>query len=81
MSTAADAQLERWLRFRKGRNTALAAEHGWLTLTSFQWLESRPAAVELVPGLWSADRTTATLTASSANALRRSKWLSSGPAM
>jgi len=69
MSTAADAQLERWLRFRKSRNTALAADHGWLTLTSFQWLETQPAAVELVPGLWSADSTTATLTAAASDGL------------
>ncbi|MFH5879846.1 DUF1684 domain-containing protein [Arthrobacter sp. NA-172] len=61
---AHNAQLERWQRFRNGRNDALAADHGWLTLTSFQWLESTPAAVELVPGLWSTDGTTATLTAS-----------------
>lgn len=64
-----DAQLERWQRFRAGRNAALAAEHGWLTLTSFQWLESAPAAVELVPGLWSTDGTTATLTAAAADGL------------
>src|SRR5690349_15340078 len=64
-----DAQLERWQRFRKSRNTALAAEHGWLTLTSFQWLESAPAAVDLVPGLWSTDGTTASLTASAEDGL------------
>jgi len=58
-----DAQLARWQRFRSSRNTALASEHGWLTLTSFQWLESEPSAVELVPGLWSTDGTTAFLTA------------------
>ena len=58
-----DAQLARWQRFRNSRNTALASEYGWLTLTSFQWLEDRPAAVELVPGLWSTDGTTAFLTA------------------
>jgi len=69
MSTTADGQLERWRRFRKGRNTALAAEHGWLTLTSFQWLESQPAGVDLVPGLWSADGTTATLTAAASDGL------------
>ena len=57
-----DAQLARWQRFRNSRNTALASEYGWLTLTSFQWLEDRPA-VELVPGLWSTDGTTAFLTA------------------
>ncbi len=66
---APDAQLARWKRFRESRNAALAAEHGWLTLTSFQWLEAQPAAVELVPGLWSADGTTATLTAAAADGL------------
>lgn len=57
MSTTPDAQLERWHRFRKSRNTALASEHGWLTLTSFQWMENRPSRVDLVPGLWSTDGT------------------------
>lgn len=69
MSTAPDAQLQRWHRFRANRNAALAAEHGWLTLTSFQWLESQPSAVDLVPGLWSADSTTAALTASASDGL------------
>lgn len=69
MSTPAVAQLERWHRFRNGRNTALAAEYGWLTLTSFQWLESQPAAVELAPGLWTTDGTTAALTAAAADGL------------
>ncbi|WP_426998145.1 DUF1684 domain-containing protein [Pseudarthrobacter sp. N5] len=69
MSSTADAQLERWHRFRNSRNTALAAEYGWLTLTSFQWLEGQPAAVELAPGLWSTDGTTAALTAAPADAL------------
>ncbi|WP_120522340.1 DUF1684 domain-containing protein [Arthrobacter celericrescens] len=66
---AIDAQIERWQRFRSSRNTALARPHGWLTLTSFQWLESQPSAVELVPGLWSTDGTTATLTAHAADGL------------
>ena len=57
MSTTPDAQLERWQRFRKSRNSALASEYGWLTLTSFQWLENRPSGVDLVPGLWSTDGT------------------------
>lgn len=64
-----DAQLARWQRFRNSRNTALASEYGWLTLTSFQWLEDRPAEVELVPGLWSTDGTTAFLTAAAAEGL------------
>jgi uncharacterized protein len=63
MSTLPAAKVERWQRFRDNRNKALAARHGWLTLTSFQWLEDSPAAVELVPRLWSTDGTTASLTA------------------
>jgi len=49
-----DLLVERWNRFRANRDAALAADHGWLTLTSLQWLPSRPAALELVPGFWSA---------------------------
>ncbi len=62
-------QLARWQRFRNSRNTALASEHGWLTLTSFQWLEGEPAAVELAPGLWSTDGTAAFLTAAASDGL------------
>ena len=68
-TTATDAQLARWERFRSGRNSALASEHGWLTLTSFQWLEQEPSPVELAPGLWSTDGTAATLTASADDGL------------
>jgi uncharacterized protein (DUF1684 family) len=64
-----DAQLARWQRFRNSRNTALASKHGWLTLTSFQWLEREPSAVDLAPGLWSTDGTTAFLTAAAADGL------------
>jgi uncharacterized protein (DUF1684 family) len=58
-----DVQLSRWQRFRNSRNTALASEHGWLTLTSLQWLDNEPSAVDLAPGLWSTDGTAAFLTA------------------
>lgn len=54
---------ERWDRFRTGRTTALAADHGWLTLTSFQWLPAKPSPLAGIPGLWSATSTTASLTA------------------
>ena len=64
------ARLERWQRFRTNRNKALAAPHGWLTLTSFQWLDSQPSGVELAPGLWSTDGTTAALTAAAEDGLR-----------
>ncbi|KNH19645.1 hypothetical protein ACU18_05340 [Arthrobacter sp. ZBG10] len=69
MATTPAAKLERWQRFRANRDTALAAPHGWLTLTSFQWLADSPAAVDLAPGLWSADGTTAELTAVPADGL------------
>ncbi|BCW34675.1 hypothetical protein StoSoilA2_07310 [Arthrobacter sp. StoSoilA2] len=68
-TTATDAQLARWERFRASRNAALASDHGWLTLTSFQWLESEPSEVEFAPGLWSTDGTTATLTATRGDGL------------
>jgi len=64
-----DAQLARWQRFRKNRNEALASSYGWLTLTSFQWLPGQPAGVDLAPGLWSTDGTTAFLTAAAADGL------------
>ena len=69
MTTVPAAKVERWQRFRDNRNKALASRHGWLTLTSFQWLEDSPAAVELAPGLWSTDGTTASLTAVPADGL------------
>lgn len=69
MGTLPAAKVERWQRFRDNRNKALGARHGWLTLTSFQWLEDSPAAVEHAPGLWSTDGTTAALTAAPGDGL------------
>ncbi|MGX1162472.1 hypothetical protein FBY31_3468 [Arthrobacter sp. SLBN-100] len=69
MSTTPAGKVERWQRFRDNRNKALAARHGWLTLTSFQWLDNSPSAVEQAPGLWSTDGTTAALTAMPADGL------------
>lgn len=58
-----DRLTQRWERFRTGRNTSLAEPHGWLTLTSLQWLPPVPSRLSGVPGLWSFEGTTATLTA------------------
>lgn len=69
MNASPDAQLDRWLRFRQARDKDLAQEHGWLTLTSFEWLESRPGAVGSLPGLWSTDGTTALLAAAAEDGL------------
>jgi uncharacterized protein len=64
-----DALAQRWGRFRTSRDTVLAADHGWLTLTSFQWLPAGPAPLDKVPGLWSTDGTTAVLTAAAGDRL------------
>ncbi|MEO6531023.1 MAG: DUF1684 domain-containing protein [Specibacter sp.] len=68
-STEPDRLTQRWERFRQGRNTALAAPHGWLTLTSFQWLPPVPQPLAGVPGLWSVEGTTAHLTAAAGDHL------------
>ncbi|WP_400159744.1 DUF1684 domain-containing protein [Arthrobacter sp. BPSS-3] len=65
----ADPQLARWRRFRTNRDAALATEYGWLTLTSFQWLADEASTLELVPGLWWTDGTTAFLTAAAVDGL------------
>lgn len=58
-----DRLTQRWERFRSGRNSALASDHGWLTLTSLQWLPASPTPLSGLPGLWSFEGTTASLTA------------------
>lgn len=72
--SAVNRERLRFDRFRKSRHEALAAEFGWLTLTSLQWLGTEPTAVEFVPGLWSANAAAsaggiATLTAKAADNL------------
>ncbi|MFC8303858.1 DUF1684 domain-containing protein [Specibacter sp. NPDC057265] len=64
-----DRLTQRWERFRAGRNTALAAPHGWLSLTALHWLPAAPAALPGIPGLWSFEGTTAYLTATAADRL------------
>ncbi|WDF33106.1 DUF1684 domain-containing protein [Arthrobacter agilis] len=60
---------DHWQRFRAARDSSLADDHGWLSLTSFQWLPAEAAALDLVPGLWSADAHAATITARAADGL------------
>lgn len=64
-----DRLTQRWERFRTGRNTSLAGPHGWLTLTSFHWLPATPSVLPGVPGLWSFEGTTASLTAAAGDHL------------
>ncbi|MHA7283187.1 DUF1684 domain-containing protein [Arthrobacter sp. TMS2-4] len=60
---------ERWHHFREARDAALAQEHGWLALTSFQWLGGEPARVDLVPGRWCSTGEAAQVTASASDGL------------
>jgi uncharacterized protein (DUF1684 family) len=69
MSADTPSAEEQWGLFRAARDRALAEPHGWLTLTSLQWLPSTPGALELVPGVWSAEGGSAVLTASPADSL------------
>ncbi|NYE95840.1 hypothetical protein FHU41_002090 [Psychromicrobium silvestre] len=44
-----------WQSFREERNRTLPSPHGWLSLSSLQWLPEASGPLELVPGYWSAD--------------------------
>lgn len=46
-----------FLTWRRLRDEGLAVEFGWLTLSSYQWLPGTPGALDVIPGLWSADAT------------------------
>lgn len=44
-----------WADWRAAREAELAQEHGWLSLTGFEWLAPEPSSVPGLPGLWWAD--------------------------
>jgi len=46
---------DEWLTWRTARETDLAQEHGWLSLTAFAWLPDRAASLPGLPGRWWAD--------------------------
>jgi uncharacterized protein (DUF1684 family) len=52
-----------WSAWRREREDALAADFGWLSLTSYQHLGPEPGRLDEVPGLWSTDGHGAALTA------------------
>ncbi len=41
-----------WTDWRRDRETELSAEHGWLSLTGFDWLPTEPSALDGLPGRW-----------------------------
>ncbi|SDB90089.1 hypothetical protein GA0111570_10770 [Raineyella antarctica] len=44
-----------WRRWRVGRERRLADPYGWLSVTSLEWLDETPRAIDGFPGLWSGD--------------------------
>lgn len=54
-----DAHTE-FTQWRRMRNEGLAVPFGWLSLSSYQWLPDIPGPLELVPGTWSTDGSSAT---------------------
>jgi uncharacterized protein (DUF1684 family) len=52
-----------WKAWRAEREAALSAPHGWLSLTAFHWLDTEPARLDGLPGLWAATGSQATVTA------------------
>ncbi|MCC3267629.1 DUF1684 domain-containing protein [Arthrobacter gengyunqii] len=69
MSTPTPEVQEEWHRFRSARDAELVQEHGWLTLTSLQWLTEEHAALDHLPGLWSADGAEAALSAAAGDGI------------
>jgi len=45
-----------WREWRDQRDTALAEEHGWLSLISFTWLSEERSRLAHFPGYWYTDR-------------------------
>ncbi|HEY0813458.1 MAG TPA: DUF1684 domain-containing protein [Pseudonocardia sp.] len=67
-STLIELQTE-WDVWHTAREAELATPHGWLSLTSLNWLEAAPSPVDGLPGLWSASPDGVVLTASAAEGL------------
>lgn len=58
-----------WATWHAEREDELRAPHGWLSLTALRWLTPEPAAVDGVPGLWSATPDGVVVTATAADDL------------
>jgi hypothetical protein len=49
------AAVEAWTAWRAERDSGLAEEHGWLTLTALHLLTATPQTFDGLPGVWFAD--------------------------
>ena len=43
---------DEWLAWRSARESELAQEHGWLSLTGFAWLPDEATTLPGLPGRW-----------------------------
>ncbi|AJT42154.1 DUF1684 domain-containing protein [Psychromicrobium lacuslunae] len=59
-----------WQQFRDHRNQSLPSPHGWLSLTSLQWLPNEPGKLDGVPGLWSVSGELAKVSATAQDGLQ-----------
>lgn len=53
LSAWASREEQEWADWRGRRLASLHAAHGWLTLTSYEWVPAESSRLESVPGLWS----------------------------
>lgn len=51
-TTTVDTFTAEWKSWHASRERALAAEHGWLSLTALHWLRRDPQWLADLPGLW-----------------------------
>ncbi len=58
-----------WDAWHADREETLRAPHGWLSLTALHWLTPDPAAIEGLPGRWSATPDGVVITAAAADGL------------
>ena len=47
-----DDFLGNWDAWRRARETALTAPHGFLSITALHWLDATPQRYDGVPGAW-----------------------------
>lgn len=69
MTVAFTSLLSDWLAWHAAREDELRTPHGWLSLTTREWLTPEPSAVAGLPGRWSATPDGVVITATPADDL------------
>lgn len=68
---AAAYPVSEWAQWHADRERALRQEHGWLSLTGFQWLPAETGELEGLAGRWQADPTGARASFAATDAVAR----------